>query len=813
MIAKHFLISSYRVLTRQKLSLLLNVLGLAAGIATFLVLITMVRFENSFDNWLPNARNIHRLTATYTFPERAPEQHGLTSAVVLARLKTDFPQIEDGTRIVTRKQVVGAGTILSNENVAYADENLFSVLQLPFASGSGATALANPTRLVLTESMARKFFGRTDVVGETLSVLRNGERYAYEVGSVLLDLPENTHLDLGVIIPLSSDAQASIPGLDNWGAPTAFTYVVFRNASDAASVSQGMEGFVARHSGVSPFPKVDLALTPVRSLHFDDIDVRWSARPGVDQRLVWCLAAVGLLTLVIAILNYINLATARAGLRAREIALRKVVGATRGLILLQILSESLIVAFVAAALGLAMAALTLPAINAIGGTSLEFSLFGSDSVLGHALLLTIVVGLLCGAYPALLLSRFRPASVLASSRAPGGGKWASRVRNWLTGFQFVIAVSFMICTTIIGAQSYFLRHADRGFVREGLITVESLQAAEVADRQSSILNAFRTVPGVVGVTSSIREPGLPNEALKSVKRTGGGDPVTIGWDVVSSDYFDTYGARLLAGRDFSSRYRLDDVAGLNGDELAERGFNVILNERAVRVLGFSSAEAALAGSVQIDGAVAPVVGVVTDVHFGSPASPTAPVVYQLNSDRVRSGTAAVRYSGVSDSEMSSRLAATWAQIVPERPFEAQTAEFGLQEFYLPDEQRARLFALGALLSIGISCLGLYGLAAFNGERRTKEMGIRKALGASSRDVFRLLLVETLRPVVVANIIAWPLSFVVMDFWLSGFDQRVDLNPIYFLGATGLSFTVAIATVLVQAARLASSPPALALRHE
>jgi putative ABC transport system permease protein len=490
----------------------------------------------------------------------------------------------------------------------------------------------------------------------------------------------------------------------------------------------------------------------------------------------------------------------------------------------QLLLEAVAFALVAVLIGLALAELSLPVVNALGGGSLRLIYWGGDSVLPWGLALALAIGLGAGFYPAGLLSRFEAAPVLAAARTPGGGRGEARVRSVLIGAQFVVAIAFTICTLVIGAQAAFIRDADRGFQRTGLIVLDNVGAVLLAPRQNQLLNAIRGTPGVVSATASLREPGLPGEGLICVRRPGAkGAGTYLSQDLVSDGYLKTYGVRLSAGRMFDRAHGLDDVAGpyKGASDASSRGVNVVLNESAARTLGFSDPARAVGqrlfvtddcGSPGLQPAA--VVGVLRDVQFGSPQHPVASVVYRYDSQPfMGGGVGAVRFAGVGDAVMMARLQALWRREAPMVPFLGKTAEESLSDYYVPDEQRARLFTIGSLLAVGIGCVGLYGLAAFNTARRFKEIGIRKTLGASTTDVLRLLLVQILRPVLIANLVAWPLAWIAMRNWLGGFDQRIALSPLYFVAASLLALAVAGVTVVAQSLRLARAEPARALRHE
>jgi putative ABC transport system permease protein len=803
------------------------VLGLAVGIAVFLVLMLDVRFETSFDRWIPDAADIYRIDFTYTFPGRPPDYLAGSSGAIGRFFPTDYPRAGSITRLLDFEGAIANGPLLGTEHKDYVDTNFFDVLDLPLVAGDRRTALAEPDDVVITETIARKYFGTTAVLGRPLTIFYQGKPRLHRVTGVLKDIPANSHLKLAIVAPLTPAVENDPHvGMDRWGVPICFTYVRFAGPAEARAVAADLPRFVLRRADPGSTYHLErivhLSLVPLLDLHFADARLHGPMKAGADIRLVWALGLVGALTLAIAILNHVNLATARSALRAKEIALRKVMGATRAALMVQLLAEALAYALMAVLIGLALAELSLPLVNALGGASLALTYWGADGVLPWVLALGLAIGLGAGVYPALLLSRFEPAPVLAAARNPGGGRGEARVRGVLIGAQFVVAIACTICTLVIGAQARFIRDADRGFQRDGLILLKNLGAALEGSRQNQLLDALRVIPGVVSATASLREPGPPYDWAVCVQKPGA--PGThMAADVISDDYLQTYGARLAAGRMFDRAHGADDVAGpFKGDDAAlSRGADVMLNQSAARALGFADPARAVGRRLIMTddvcpakGEAVPVIGVLRDVQFGSPQQPVAPVVYHYDSRPFGGGAVgAIRFAGVSDAVMMARLRDVWRRQAPMVPFLGKTAEDSLSDFYVPDEQRARLFGVGSLLAVGIGCVGLYGLAAFSTARRFKEIGIRKTLGASTADVLRLLLAQILRPVLIANLVAWPLAWIAMRNWLGGFDQRIALSPLYFLAASLLALAVASVTVVAQSLRLARAEPARALRHE
>lgn len=556
----HYLVTLYRSLTRHRLYAVLNVLGLAVGIAVFLVLTLYVQFQTSFERWIPNAGEIYPVRMTWNFPGHAPQSFNYTMGGLLDELRADFPQLV-GARTWDQSGTVRRGAEVTQQQVEVADPNLFRVLDIPLAEGDRASLLERPDDVVLTQSTARKYLGAGPAFGRTLDLSLQGELHRYRVAGVLFDPPKSTDLNFDMVVPLTAEMtdKTHAPFWSHWGSSQSVTNFL-RLTPGAAEVLNGqLDGFTDRRghldmgSSKPPHLFLKLRVTPLLGVHLIE---------PADRMVVTTLGVVGVLTLVLAVVNYVNLATARAGLRAREVAVRKVMGATSGHLVAQFLSESVATVAIAALLGLALTEVGLPLVNAAGGLSLKLHYLGPASILPWLVLGTLLVGLATGAYPAFILSRFRPAPVLASSRTPGGGRAGSRVREALVTAQFVVAVAFTVATGVILSQTRYLHAADLGFRRSGLIVVKSFDDSDVtAAQRSTLLALWRTLPGMVSATSADIGPGVTDETnATGSKRPGApGEPLNTNYVQSGPDFFTTVGARFLAGRPLDRDHGLDDA--------------------------------------------------------------------------------------------------------------------------------------------------------------------------------------------------------------------------------------------------------------
>ncbi|WP_230483553.1 ABC transporter permease [Sphingomonas sp. Leaf21] len=804
------LLSLYRSLVRHKLFAALNIGGLALGIAVFLVLGLYVRFETSYEKWLPDHDKIYVAQSVWNMPEspfNGPSNW--TMGGLLDQLREDFPGIQ-GTRLRGTGGSVVQGRVATAENIVQVDPNFLQILNFPMVSGSG-DALKVPTNVLINETTARKYFGSADPVGKPIQ-LAVDQIGNYRVGGVFKDLPKNTELgENAILVPLPRDPPANAKQWwSHWGSSSLQTFLKFDTPGAARAFAARMPSFVDRRAlsdmGPNASRSLNIDVMPITKMHLEP-----QGRESASRKLTTVtLGLVGVLTLIIAIVNYVNLATARSGLRAREVAMRKVLGASRPALISQFLGEAILTVAIAALGGLILAELGLPLVNAAGGLDLSIPYL---VVIPALALLTVVVGLLAGAYPAVLLSRFPAASVLASARAPGGGRAGTRIREALVIFQFGLAIAFMIGTLVLVAQTRHLRSTDLGFRRDGLLTISSIADTLIeAPRRRAVLEAFRRLPNVSAATvGDSAVGGAGNNNADNVPLPGvPGDGPSLRRIEVGADFFKVYGTRLLAGRFFDDAHRGDDYRSTpKGQPNA-----IIINRRALSTLRFRTPEEAVGKTVGGD-RPRTIIGVIDDMRFFSPHVPNSATyyVYDFKPENSMDGPViSLRFQG-DPRAMTAAARNLWQQMVPNVPFDAKTADAKLEEFYEADDRATRLFGIGAGLAVLIGCVGLWGLASFNTQRRVKEIGIRKTLGASATDIVRLLVGQFLRPVLIANLVAWPLAFLAMRTWLAGFEDRISLSPLYFAAATALALSIAVLTVLSQSMRASRAAPAWALRHD
>lgn len=796
-------VTFYRSLVRHKLYAALNIGGLAVGIAVFIVLGLYVRFETGYERWIPHHDQIYLVQDNWNLPGQFEGPIPTTGGGWLETFRRDFPGIE-GTRLDEENATVLKNGTATSEKMQLVDPEFLDLFDLPITRGNAAGVLADPSNLIISETVAGKYFPGINPIGQPMTLVLNGTPRLYRVAAVFGNLPRNTELKANIIAKLVPQ-QVAGDYWYHWGSESLYTYLRFPTPAAAKALAGKLDDFVQRHAvqdqGKDVLKVFRETLLPITDLHLQAKGAKLT---------VATLGIVGTLTLLIAIVNYVNLATARASLRAREVAMRKVLGADRKTLMRHFIGEAIATAALAAFVGLALAEIGLPLVNAAGNLSLSIHYVGDNGVLLPLVLLVVLVGVAAGLYPAVLLSRFPAAGVLAASRSAGGGRAGTRVREALVILQFALATAFIVGTMVLTAQTRHVRNADLGFARDGLIVVPSFIEPRLTESQrTSLVNGFAALPGVRAVSRSDTAPGDEHYQnhinLKLPGMIGNGPSLMA--IVVDRGFFRVFRPTLLAGRLPDDAHRDDDIAG----KPVEQPHSVVINRRAAAEFGLPPQQA-IGKTLTSGTSVRTVIGVVENMRFYSPRDGTRAAYYTYRSRDITSPIASVRFDG-DPRGMTEALRGVWRRIAPEVPFKAVTADQNLETYYKSDDQASRLFAIGAGLAVAIGCVGLWGLASFNTQRRVREIGIRKTLGASSRDVVLLLVTQFLRPVVIGNLIAWPLAFIAMRTWLAGFEDRIGLSPLYFLGATLASLLIAVATVLMQSLRAARAAPAWALRHE
>jgi putative ABC transport system permease protein len=834
---RNYVTVGIRALTKNKAYAFINILGIALGLAACVLILLYVRYETSYDRWMPESERAFQLQNFYQATETGGEEMKLqVSAIAAGRaLLKDYPQqVEKLVWVRSFSPIVlqdgQAGEI---DDLRMADGNLFEIMPVPFIHGSPETALPDTNSIALSESEAIKRFGTSQAIGKRLTIVDNTGNVDYRVTGVFKDWPKNSsfsaravaRFDLGVQF---ADRQSQ---LTDWDTQQGWNFVRLRSPEDAALINAKMPAWEKRNipddvtegRRSNPGDRQDYRLTALPDVHLAEAQDA-AVKAGNDRLTVITFAVIALLILGMACINFTNLATARASQRAREVALRKVLGASRQQLITQFLGESILVTAIAMAVALAAVELLLPAFNAFLDADMSLTYFGGEGVLLPLIGLVLLVGVAAGLYPAFYLARFEPAKILKANKSSSDAQGSGRLRNALVVSQFAVSIGLIICTAVIYAQTVYARTADAGYQRDGLLQVDNLGYKGVEPgMDAAVTEQIRRIPGVTAAARSQIGVDPGGNSVDSVYLPGSDTGIELGGYAVETDFFRAMGMKMVAGRSFSDAIARDDATRPYPRvpeaerAFAQRGLNVVVTREAARRLGFANPADAVGKQARSQLAAAEygmipltIVGVVEDARFRSVRDPLQPIMYTMQRDGF--GLIAVRFDG-DPAQIRDQVGAVWKRVVPQVPFKGEFADDIVREQYEQDEARGQLFAGFAMLAIVIGCLGLFGLAAFTAERRTKEIGIRKVLGAKSRDIVKLLVWQFSRPVLVANLIAWPIAWWVMRDWLNGFDARISLTPAPFLLAGLLALVIAVLTIGGHAWRVAQTSPIKALRYE
>ncbi|MFI4963902.1 MAG: ABC transporter permease [Caulobacterales bacterium] len=819
----NYLAASIRNLQRNGFYAALTVTGLTIGFAAAILIGLYLRHELTYDRFIPGHDRVYLIAIKVMPHDKPATEIDDTSAPLAADLKLDFPQIESVARMASGgfPPTVKRGNVTTSEQgFRTADPDFFKVLPVPAVAGDLAHALDEPDAVVLSRSAARRYFGQDAPLGGHMLI--NGR--AVHVSAVMEDLPSNSHLT-GEIFGSSRAPDSFIRQLDKAGysANSTATYVRLKPGASAAQMEAALPGFFARrikprYDQINPDMKSDryeLQMKPLTAIHLRPADAG-DLKPGADVKVLGGICVIGILIVVVAAINFVTLMTARAGRRATEVGIRKALGAQRRDLIVQFLAEALIYVGVALVLGIAIAELLLPGVNAALQRHMTFNYLRDPALLATMLGVAAVTGLLAGLYPAFVLSAFRPAAVLKGGPVAGAG--GAIVRQVLVVAQFAVLMILLLTTLTIYRQTMFALRDGTGVKKEGVMMLFASPCTETLRDAMAALPGVRGAacasPGVVGLSQS-------NDVVRIGNRTE-----MLSYAPVDFNFFEIYGLRPLAGRLPSRDRPTDDGARLGG-----AAPTVVLNESAARRLGFASPQRAVGRqlswhyinqltlsnmSLSIPAVQnSEIVGVVPDFTFSSVRQRILPTFYYVGpkTDVLNSVALNVRVDPAQISEVLPRIDRLWAKINGDAPLQRYSTDQFLLRLYTDNIIQGGFIAVCALVAVSIACLGLFALSAYTSERRTKEIGIRKAMGATSVDILRLLLWQFAQPVFWAMLLALPLGWLAMNWWLRGFAYHVDIAPWTFAAAGGAGVAIALSTVFIHALRVARARPVGALRYE
>jgi len=801
---KNYLKIAWRNLLKHPTTTGIHLLGLTVGLTTCLLILLFIQNEWSYDRHHKLGERIYRVNEIATVGGEV-ERSGTTPYPLSLALRNDFSDWSKITRIHADRDVrimVSREKILLEDKVLFAEPELFELFNLDMVSGNSRTILSQPNQVILTESTAKTYFGTTPAVGKTLKL---DNKVTVQVAGIMRDIPSQSILNARMIISFPTMKDYFEFSLDQWGVRSGGS--VFALLPEGRSPEQ----YTARLAAASKKYFAEergsthqLVLQPLHDIHFNpDFDGSKFA-PPISPTYLYVFGIVGLFVLLIACVNFINMSTARAMTRAREVGVRKVVGATQGQLVSQFLSEAFWLAGLSAVLALVLTYGLLPSVNDFMQKQIGFR--WTESVL-FMTVLAVLTTVLAGGYPAFFLARFVPVKVLKAHAEPGrrGQAW---LRQGLVVFQFTISLVLAVGVLVVYRQMSYFRQKDLGFSREAIVTVSLPETRNLRP----LGQEFRQIPGVEHVSFALGAPTSDNNFGTDMHPDPTNDDKKIGISlkVVDADYLETYGLTLLAGRFLEHR----DTLGISGKIPEEqRRYVFVVNETVVKALGLSKPEQALGRKIRagINNITAEIVGVVKDFHSSSLRKPIEPVVMMNFPYFYR--TAGLKLQTANYQKTIAAVERTFRTFYPEGLFDAKFLDQSLQEQYEEEERQFTLLRVFAGLALVICCLGLWGLATFIIERRTKEIGVRKVLGASVPSLVALLSRDFLKLILVAIVLATPLAWFAMNQWLNDFTYRIEIEWWMFVVVGLLATGVAVLTVSFQSIKAALMNPVKSLRTD
>jgi putative ABC transport system permease protein len=787
---KNYLLVAFRNLWRHRGFSAINILGLTVGLTAFYLIFLYVRFELTYDHFHTKADRIFRIVADIKTPTETRKVDGPAWAVG-PHLPGEFPEVEAAVRISPNDLLVRRGDVHFQEtNSLFADSNFFTMFDFPLKYGDPKTALKEPYSIVLSETAAKKYFGDANPVGEHVLLTILG--WNAVITGVMRDLPENTMIQGDMIVSMTTISQKVDSTRDNdWQNYGLKTYVMLRPGTDYKRFQSRLPAFLEKLDGREMRESQDfptLVLEPVKDIHM--YSTRDDNKTGNIGK-IYILSAIALFILLIACFNFVNLTTARSTERAKEVGIRKVIGAKRNQLARQFIGESVILCLIAWILTLALSTLLLPMFNSLSGKTLHPGYF--LELLG----LAMAIGLLAGIYPALVLSSYRPVAVL-KGRFTTGSK-GTLLRKALVVAQFTISITLMIGTIVVYAQMTFMRKADLGYNKDQKIIIDT----EGDPNRDAFRNSLTGLPHIRSVTMSGLIPGKEQfpQALSRIQNVRG-EMQSSNLDVffVDFDFIPEYQMKMLAGRAFNKTYGTDTTQAM------------IVNESALKLFGYTRPDQILGQKFDQWGRQGTIIGVVKDFHLHSLQEAIQPMTMRIEPQGCYLVTVNVD-AGANIPGILKAIESAWHAAFPVRPFSYYFLDEFFDRQYRNDERFGNIFLDFAVLAILISCMGLLGLASYSTLQRRREIGIRKVLGASTRAIVQLLTTDFVRLVALSFVLATPLAAYFMHHWLEGFAYRTSLTWWMFIIAGLTALIIAMLTVCYQALKAAIANPVKSLRTE
>ncbi|SFE73454.1 putative ABC transport system permease protein [Chitinophaga sp. CF118] len=794
---KNYFKVTWRNIRKQKFYSTLNILGLTIGMTCCFLIFMYVRFEQSYDTFHKRGPQIYRVVTDVKTPTELIEGE-ITSGPMGPNMKTDFPEVLNMVRVDPMTMLVQKdGNAFEEANVISADSTFFKVFSFPLIRGNEATALKEPFSVVLTESAARKYFGNADPLGQALQI--EGNKYTVKVTGIIKDVPENSHLPFNMIFSMTTATIGLKNGLDNnWGNFGMHTYVLLPAGYDAAKLEKKLSAFMESHIGTRM--KTQKMFYTLHLEALKDVYMK-SKRPAPvkgSTTNTYIFSIIAAFILLIAMINFVNLATARATERAREVGVRKAVGAYDTQLKIQFLYETVVLSLIAFVLSLILCQLLLPAFNVLAGKEIAHNIFKNTDVLWF-LVIAIGVGLVAGIYPAAVLSSYKPVVVLKG--AFHSSTKGLLLRSGLVVFQFVITIFLIAGVIIIYNQLSYLQNHKLGFKKDQVMVIDFERVENIKDKFMAIKQQISQQPGVKSAAFSSAVPGgFENSAYSNLEtKSGDMQASNINLYFVDFDFVKQYQLKILAGRGFSSDMASDSTQAM------------LVNESVVSSMGYSKPEDIIGKRYSQWGREGKIIGVIQNFNYHSLKKEVSPLTM-----RIEPGAFSKLSVNVSAGDLTKTMAGlekVYREYAPNTPFNSYFLDEAFDKEYRGEYRFGRLVLTAVVLAIILATLGLLGLISYIVVQRTKEIGIRKILGASVSNILFLLSKDFLTLVIVALLIATPLAWYVMYHWLQDFAYRISIEWWVFVLAGAVAVIIAIITVSLQTVKAAFINPVRSLKSE
>lgn len=799
---KSYLKIAFRSLIRNKSYTFINILGLVIGISFSCMLYIYVSHELSYDSFHRKSDRIYRaITIDNRVPDN-PRSYGVAVPPLGKALVDTYPDVEDMVRLHRfTGQVVFEmnGQNFQERNWFTTDPNFFQVFDFEFVSGDKATALKDPYSLVVTQSAAKRYFGDEDPVGKMIEKTSFG---AIKVTGVIKDPPNNSHLQFDMLFSAVAPEKKWSKYLNSWDDYGAFTYIVIKEGASIEAVKMRLPELQKRHSATAN--SISFDLQSIRDIYLGSESIEEGTESVHGQRTyIYIFSSMGIFLLIIACINYINLTTSKALARSREVGVRKVVGAYKNQLFIQFMTESFTVTVFSMIIAIGVMDMVFPYFNQITGKEFDVNPQTLREYFPPLIVISLIVATISGSYPALYLARLKPISSLKGIE--GGEKNAITLRKSLVVFQFTLTIVMIISTIVIGSQLNFIQTKDIGFEKDRLMVID-INSGNVRKQFKTVKTEYLNIPGVEAVAVATRIPGEwknINELYISSSSANDGttDSVKTYYMGFDEDMLDTYKLTLLEGRNFSNNGKADSTS-------------ILLNQSAVRSFGLNNPLGSVIKMKTGNGILnATVIGVIKDFNFQSLHQKIAPIIIgAYNNPVAYIDYFTLKISGDVEKAIQS-ITNVHNKFDTRTPIEYHFLDQQLESFYVAEKRVAMIFKMGGALSILVACLGLFGLATYNIERRTKELGIRKVLGASEMNLFIMLSSTFTRQVGIAYLIAAPAAYFLMSQWLEIFEYKISLHAGIFLLAGLIALVIALATVSYRSIKAAHASPVNSLRQQ